>query len=135
MLWGSENTGGTVPQEISILSGIDTCCASRRAFAVIANGAIKAWGDTDYGGDASAVRTINNASRLVATESAYTAILSNGGITCWGNSTYGNSLPTQYKSRNDIIDVKAPMVPSLRSALTAPLLRGATQPMAETPAR
>ena len=105
--WGSENTGGTVPQEISILSGIDTCCASRRAFAVIANGAIKAWGDTDYGGDASAVRTINNASRLVATESAYTAILSNGGITCWGNSTYGNSLPTQYKSRNDIIDVKS----------------------------
>lgn len=105
--WGSKTAGGTVPQVISALSGIDDCCASRRAFAVIANGAIKAWGDTDYGGDASKVSTINNASRLIATESAYTAMLTSGGLACWGNSSYGNSLPEQYKSRNDIIDVKS----------------------------
>ncbi|WP_312213376.1 Ig-like domain-containing protein [Pseudescherichia sp.] len=105
--WGDYQCGGSVPGAISSLSVIDDCCASRRAFAVIANGTIKAWGDTDYGGNASSVNYINNASRLIATESAYTAMLSNGGIVCWGNSSYGNSLPEEYKSRTDIIDVKS----------------------------
>lgn len=105
--WGSKASGGFVPGTIAVLSGIDDCCASRRAFAILVNGEIKAWGDFDYGGNAAAVSTINNATRLVATESAYTAILANGGLACWGNSSYGNSLPEQYKLRNDIIDVKS----------------------------
>ncbi len=105
--WGSTGTGGAVPETVSSLSGIDDCCASRRAFAVLVNGKIAAWGDTDYGGNANAVSTIDNATRLISTESAYTAMLSNGGVACWGNSSYGNSLPEEYKSRTDIIDVKS----------------------------
>ncbi|WP_192938092.1 hypothetical protein [Rahnella sikkimica] len=89
------------------LTGITTCCASRRAFAIIANGRIKAWGDSDYGSNAQSVSGVTNASRLIATESAYTAILSGGKIVCWGNSTYGNDLPESYKVLTDIIDVKS----------------------------
>lgn len=105
--WGDADCGARIPSAVSALSGIEDCCASRRAFAVIANGVIKAWGDTDYGGNASNVSSVTNASRLIATESAYAAMLSNGGVACWGNSNYGNSLPDQYKSRTDIIDIKS----------------------------
>lgn len=42
------------------------------AFAVIAQGRIEAWGDSDYGGDGSEVAYISNAMSLVATESAFT---------------------------------------------------------------
>ncbi len=105
--WGDADCGASIPSAISALSGIDDCCASRRAFAVIANGVVKAWGDPDYGGNASNVRTLSNASRLIATESAYAVMLSNGGVACWGNSSYGNSLPAEYKSRTDIVDIKS----------------------------
>ena len=105
--WGDTDCGATVPSTVSSLSGIDDCCASRRAFAVIANGVIKAWGDSDYGGNARAVSTTSNALRLVATESAYAAMLTNGGVVCWGNSSFGNSLPAEYRSRTDIIDIKS----------------------------
>lgn len=105
--WGEATSGGTVSSEVKALTGIQTCCASRRAFAVIANGRIKAWGDSDYGSNAQSVSGITNASRLIATESAYTAILSSGKIVCWGNSTYGNDLPESYKALTGIIDVKS----------------------------
>lgn len=105
--WGSGATGGTTSTTVQSLSGITECCASRRAFAVIADGKIYAWGDTDYGGSSSAVSSVTNAVRLTATESAYTALTSAGGVVCWGNASFGNNLPADIASRTDIVDIKA----------------------------
>lgn len=106
--WGDKTAGGSVPSNISCLSNITSCCSSRRAFSVIYGcGKIAAWGDSDYGSNASSVSWVQNASRLVATESAFTALLSNGGMACWGYNEFGGTMPSQYASRTDIVDVKA----------------------------
>jgi len=106
--WGDTTAGGTVSNEVSLLNNISSCCSSRRAFAVIyGEGQLMAWGDTDFGADASTVVGITTAQRLVATESAFTALLNTGGIACWGYPLNGGNLPSEYRNRLDIIDIKS----------------------------
>ena len=105
--WGDADAGGETSPTVSTLYSVTDCCASRLAFSVISNGKIYSWGDADYGGLDGTVSGINDALRMVSTESAFVAMRANGGIVCWGNEEYGNSLPAQYLSRTDIVDVKA----------------------------
>ena len=105
--WGESTSGGETSSTVDTLYDVTECCASRRAFAVIANGKVYAWGDGDYGAKDGSVSDVTDAVRMISTESAYTVMRANGGIACWGNVTYGNNLPSEYQSRNDIIDVKA----------------------------
>ncbi|EFE08605.1 Ig-like domain-containing protein [Citrobacter youngae] len=106
--WGDASCGGSITSDIQSLTGVTACYSSRRAFAVLFNnGMVKAWGDTAYGGDASAVSGITDIVRVCATESAFLALRRNGQIVAWGEASQGASIPTDYKNYTDIVDIKS----------------------------
>ena len=64
--------------------------ATAEAFAaVLADGSAVAWGDTDWGGDCSAVQDqLRNVQQLHATSSAFAAILAEGSVVSWGDPAW-----------------------------------------------
>ena len=65
--------------------------AARSAFAaILGDGSVVTWGDSDYGGDSSAVpEQLRNVQDVQASHAAFAAVLDNGSIVTWGSSGGG----------------------------------------------
>ena len=70
--------------------------------AVLGDGSVVAWGDSDQGGDSSAVQDqLLNVQQIQASDSAFAAILGDGSVVTWGDvDSGGDSSAVQDQLRN-----------------------------------
>eukprot|EP01064_Diplonema_japonicum_P009272 TRINITY_DN16739_c0_g1_i1.p1 TRINITY_DN16739_c0_g1~~TRINITY_DN16739_c0_g1_i1.p1 ORF type:complete len:607 (+),score=146.92 TRINITY_DN16739_c0_g1_i1:64-1884(+) len=85
--WGlSSNGGDSTTVGASLLDGVMSVYTNEWAFAALkVDGTVVAWGDPDYGGDATGVIT-DTVADIVSTAQAFAAISHNGQVFTWGKS-------------------------------------------------
>jgi len=98
---GSTSYENNVPVDVvGISDAISISAGNRHTCALLSSGAVKCWGDNEYGqlGDGSTiwysnvpvdVVGINDAISISAGDDHTCALLSSGAVKCWGNDHYG----------------------------------------------
>ncbi|CAE7378739.1 unnamed protein product, partial [Symbiodinium sp. CCMP2456] len=81
-----------------LLPGVRQLEASQEAFAALLHdGSVQVWGNSDYGGDSSAVRHLQNVLQITASWAAFAALKENGTVTSWGSPQAGGD-------QGDVVD-------------------------------
>lgn len=91
--WGDEYYGGKVPSGLDMSVPVVSVVSTKRAHAVLReDGSVVAFGESSFGGDASAVASqlAGGVEALFATEGgAFAALAADGGVVTWGNARAG----------------------------------------------
>jgi hypothetical protein len=108
VVWGDAASGGDCsvgatpadseagPDVCSQLDrGVHTVYSTDRAFAAkLRSGEVVAWGDPNYGGDASLVQDqLVDITEVYSTTRAFAAIRSDGKVVTWGDPNHGGVMP------------------------------------------
>ena len=77
--------------------------------AILGDGAVVTWGDTDYGGDSSAVRDqLKNVQQIQATAGgAFAAILVDRSVVTWGHPIHGGASAAVQQQLKNVQEVQA----------------------------
>eukprot|EP00434_Breviolum_minutum_P004079 symbB.v1.2.003592.t1/scaffold202.1/size271277/3 len=116
--WGRQNHGGNSSAVQDQLRGVQQIQATDRAFAaildvqqiqatlhafaaILADGSVITWGESEHGGDSSAVQDpLRGVQQIQATDRAFAAILADGSVITWGDQKHGgDSLAVQDQLR------------------------------------
>lgn len=90
--WGVSENGADVPASMTTdASSVDKIFSTSRAYAVLKHDdTVVTWGNTEEGGDSSAVSDqLINVTAIYSTDKAFAALKSDGSVVTWGDSDYG----------------------------------------------
>ncbi|MFJ4376545.1 hypothetical protein ACIP1T_28510 [Pseudomonas japonica] len=110
--WGSDNNGGTVPDDLLQYSDYVQLVGALVAFAARRrSGHVVAWGDPDEGGELLAGQEhFNDITQLIGNSGAFAALRDSGGmrrVIAWGNRNTGGDVPVDIASLTNVHSIAA----------------------------